>query len=85
MVGIFILGMFTRSANATGVLTGAATSIAMLYYVTFYTNVHFFLYAVIGIGTAVFVGYVVSLVTGRPSNDLDGLTRRTLKPAGIDR
>ena len=85
LVGVFILGMFTRSANATGALTGAATSIGVLYYVTFYSNMHFYLYAVIGIGTAVVVGYVVSLVTGRPSNDLNGLTWHTLGHTGSDR
>jgi len=81
LVGIFMLGMFTRRANSAGVLTGAVAGIAALYYVSTYTSVNFYLYAVIGIGTVLAVGYGVSLVTPAQKQNLDGLTRRTLRKA----
>lgn len=74
LVGIFILGIFTRRATALGVLVGAAASTLLLYWVTFHTTINFFLYSAIGIATAVGVGYLVSLATGPPANDLSGLT-----------
>lgn len=78
LVAVFMLGMFTRRANATGALAGAAASIAMLYYVTYYTQINFYLYAVIGIAVGVVVGYAVSLVTPAPTKSLEGLTYRTM-------
>ncbi len=81
LVGIFILGIFTRRSTSSGVLTGALVSLAVLVWVTQFTAINFYLYAVIGIGTAVMVGYLASLVLGRPRTDIEGLTWRTLKGA----
>ena len=91
LVGIFILGIFTRRANSPGVLIGAAASFALLFYVTTSTDINFYLYAVIGIGTAVIVGYVASLLVasllvGKVPPDPVGLTWWTLaqSPATAD-
>lgn len=78
LVAVFMLGMFTRRANATGALTGAAASIAVLYYVTNYTQINFYLYAVIGIAVGLVVGYAVSIVTPASAKSLEGLTYRTM-------
>ncbi|MEM8712135.1 MAG: sodium/solute symporter [Planctomycetota bacterium] len=76
VVGVFILGIFTRRAHATGALVGAAASVAALVHVTFFSPLHFYLYAVIGITTCVTVGYGASLVIpNREGRDLRGLTR----------
>lgn len=61
LVGIFALGMFTKRASSRGVLVGAGASIAVLAYLTWFSPLHFYLYAVIGITTSVGVGYVASL------------------------
>jgi len=45
-----------------------------------YTDTNFYLYAVIGITTAVVVGYAVSILTFGTSKDLDGLTRQSIAP-----
>jgi len=74
VVGIFILGIFTTRSNASGVLGGAAASIAVLVYLTWFTNVHFYLYAVAGILTCVAVGYGLSFVFPRSGKSLVGLT-----------
>jgi SSS family transporter len=62
LVGVFILGVFTRRASATGVLIGAAAATAVLVYVTWFSPLHFYLYAVVGITTCVAVGYLASLI-----------------------
>jgi SSS family transporter len=81
LVGVFILGIFTRRASAAGVLVGAAASVAVLVHVTWFSPLHFYLYPVLGITTCVVVGYLASLaLPGRP-RDLTGLTRRTSSPA----
>ena len=74
-MGVFLLGIFTRRASAAGVLVGAAASIAVLVYVTWFSPLHFYLYAVVGIATCVVVGYLASLVLPAPPRDLSGLTR----------
>lgn len=62
LAGVFALGVFSRRANASGALLGAACSVIALYWVRTQTDVHFFLYAAIGIVTCFCVGYVSSLV-----------------------
>ena len=62
LAGLFALGIFSRRANAPGALIGAASSIAVLYLVQRYTDIHFFLYAAIGILTCIIVGFAASLL-----------------------
>ena len=83
LVGLFMLGIFSTRANVPGVLIGSAASVAVLVWVTFFTHVHFFLYAIIGIGVAVIVGTLASLVVGSRPRDIDGLTWWTM-PARRD-
>ncbi len=74
VVGVFILGIFTRRANAAGSLIGAAVSTGLLFYVTQYTALHFYWYAIIGIGSCVLVGYIGSLLTPAGTREITGLT-----------
>lgn len=75
VVGIFALGIFTRRASSRGVLVGAFASIAVMTWLTWFSQVHFYLYAVIGIPTCVAVGYLTSLALPDPDRDLAGLSR----------
>ncbi|MGK0202172.1 MAG: SSS family solute:Na+ symporter [Planctomycetota bacterium] len=75
LVGIFALGIFTKRASSRGVLLGACTSIAVLAYMTWFSSLHFYLYAVIGITTCLVVGYLASLAMPDDERDLTGLTR----------
>jgi len=77
LAGVFILAVFTQRANAAGALTGAVASTALLFYITRFTNMNFYLYAVIGIAACVIVGYLTSIVIPGPSKDLTGLTFAT--------
>jgi SSS family solute:Na+ symporter len=79
LVGLFILGIFTRRANAVGSLLGAASSFVVLGGFVYLTKINGYLYPVIGISTAVVVGYVASLVLPSHSVNLAGLTLYTQK------
>jgi len=61
-------------------MVGAAASVLVMAYVTFYSRLHFYLYAVIGIMVCVFVGYAASVLLPTGQNrDLTGLTRARVK------
>ena len=76
VVVVFLLAVFTTRANSHGVLIGAAASIGVLFYVTQFTDTHFYVYPIVGIGTAVLVGYVASIVVDGP-RQVAGLTWHT--------
>ena len=59
--GLFLLGILTRRANATGALIGAAVATGVLWWVVD-VGVSFFLFAGIGAGTTMLVGWLASLV-----------------------
>jgi len=61
MGGLFLLGMVSKKANATGALTGMAVSVAVQLFVANFTAVYLLLYTTIGFITCFVVGYVVSL------------------------
>ena len=82
LTGIFVLGIFTRRANALGTAIGVVASIVVLYAVQSAKPalVHGYLYAAVGILTCVGIGYAASLATpwaGRKS--VTGLTLKTLR------
>ncbi|MCG8306659.1 MAG: sodium/solute symporter [Cytophagales bacterium] len=73
MTGLFLLGIFTKSANATGAIVGAILSAVLLLSIKQYTEIHFFLYAAIGIISCFTFGFLSSLLF--PSNtNHEGLT-----------
>jgi len=80
VTGLFLLGIFTRRATATGAWLGASGGAAVLIYASFFTSVHAFLYAAIGIVATFAVGYATSLVLPGRKRDLTGLTLYTQSP-----
>ncbi len=74
VAGVFALGIFTRRANGAGALAGAIISAVVLYSVQRFTDVHFFLYAGIGIVTCMSSGYLISLLVPAAPRNLTGLT-----------
>jgi len=78
LLGLFMLGMLSRRANAKGAVIGWGTGVAVLLPVCFMTKVSFLWFAVIGCLTTMGVGQVVSLFTAPPeAKQLDGLTFAT--------
>ena len=69
----FLIGLYAGAIQA---------GVGLLLYIFFCTQIHFFLYAVIGICTCVVVGYLVSLATPQLGKDVAGLSLQTLRRAG---
>ena len=82
--GLFVLGALTRRANATGAMIGAIVGAGVMFCLWKFTAINGYLYTASGIGTCVAVGFVASLASGRPTNDLTGLTIYTLHEAATE-
>ncbi|WKN44201.1 sodium:solute symporter [Tunicatimonas pelagia] len=78
LAGVFLLGMFTRRANGPGAVAGILTSALVQWSVAAFTDMHLLLYATSGLVSAFMVGYATSLLTSKPSKDLNRLTIYTL-------
>lgn len=65
LCGIFLLGMFTKIANSTGAVAGAACGVALLVCAKYGTEVSGLLYAPIGIAGSFGIGILVSALTVR--------------------
>jgi SSS family solute:Na+ symporter len=81
LAGVFVLGIFTRRANATGAIIGALLSAVLLAWIQRNTALHFFLYGGIGMLSCVVIGYLTSFVLGGRPQISDGLT---IHPNGAD-
>ena len=60
LAGLFALGIFFRSANGAGAMTGAVASVFILYWVQQHSDLHFFLYGAVGILSCVLVALATS-------------------------
>jgi solute:Na+ symporter, SSS family len=76
VAGIFALGIFTTRANSAGALGGALAGVVAVWSAQ-RTDIHFFLYAGIGIVVTFAVGYLLSLVLPARKQDLAGITMHT--------
>lgn len=72
--GVFLLGMFTKRANTIGALSGAIGSIIITVLVKYNSDVHFMLFSTVSVLSCLLIGYLVSLLTEPPNNDLTSLT-----------
>lgn len=78
LAGVFMLGIFTSSATGRGVLIGAFASLLAMAFAKFFTDIHFYIYPLMGIPVCVLVGYVISLFADSQEKNLSGLTYRKL-------
>ncbi len=78
LAGVFLLAVFTRRTSARGALVGAIVGAAAPIVAQQTTDLQFFLYAPIGVGSCVVVGYLTSLLLPDPKRDLTNLTWSTL-------
>ncbi|MCD9527838.1 sodium:solute symporter [Photobacterium carnosum] len=60
MTGLFMLGIFFRSANANSALMGVVVSIITVLCVRYFTDLNFFFYGVIGTLVVVIIGYLTA-------------------------
>ena len=63
MLGAFLLGVLTKRANQTGVMTGMALSLAFMLLIKFKTGIAWTWYVLMGTLVCLAVGYTVSLLT----------------------
>lgn len=78
-LGIFILGTYTRRANAIGAFSGAIVSIAVTIWMKNYSSIHWYAYMPGAVVACVGFGYLVSLCTPPPTHSLKGLTIYDMK------
>jgi SSS family solute:Na+ symporter len=62
MLGAFLLGVVTRRANQTGVMSGMALSLAFMLLIKFYTSIAWTWYVLMGTVVCFSVGYAISLL-----------------------
>lgn len=72
--GLFVLGIFTRRANAKGAIIGLLISGMVQFYISQYTHINLLLYAFTGLVTCVVFGYLFSMLLGKQEKDIQGLT-----------
>lgn len=72
--GLFVLGIFTRKANAKGAIAGLLLSGLLQFYISLYTNINLLLYAFTGLVSCVVFGYLFSLLFGGQERKNEGLT-----------
>src|SRR6056297_59731 len=77
--GLFSLGALTRRANATGAMIGAMVGAATMFSLWNLTAINGYLYTTCGIASCFVVGYLTSLLVGRPPKDLSGLTIHSIQ------
>ncbi len=73
-LGVYILGTYTRRANAVGAFSGALASIGVALWLKYGTPVHWYFYTPGAVIACVVIGYTVSLCTPPPQHSLAGLT-----------
>lgn len=77
--GIFILGIFSKRANATGAITGLVVSGLLQYFVKEFTDIHLLMYAFTGMFSGIIIGYFASLFFGKNDAQKEMYTYQALK------
>jgi SSS family transporter len=73
MLGIFLLAIFSRRANALGAIIGSVLGMAVVSYVAFWTDISFFWYGIVGGGVTIIAGYAASMLGPKPAGVPDNL------------
>jgi Na+/proline symporter len=74
MVGIFLLGIFTKRANTAGVAAGVVLSIILSVWMKENLSPHIFFYFPVSVFACFIGGYVMSIVVPCRAVSLEGLT-----------
>lgn len=85
LAGVFILGVFTRKANARGIVVGLIAGVSAVLFIKNNTDISVYLYGAISVLTTILIGYLASAIVPGKKN-LDGLTYFTLnKGRSVDK
>lgn len=72
--GLFVLGIFTRRANAQGAIVGLLASGVVQYVLKKHSNLHDFMFAITGMASCVVIGFMASYLFPRGDRTLENLT-----------
>lgn len=82
--GVFLLGIFTKRANAAGAIGGLLISGTGQYFISKYTSLNFLLYAFTGLIICFVAGWVISICFPGSQKNTEGLTAMsTLKEGSV--
>ena len=62
LCGLFVLGIFTRRPGTLGAIVGIVTSVVLLVYVKYFTQINLLVYAAIGVGSCFIAGWLTGLL-----------------------
>ena len=81
LTGVFVLGIFTKRAHASGTAVGVVVSIITLVVLRNLEEplIHGILTAAVGMSTCVIVGYIASCILPSNGKSVEGLTLSTIK------
>ncbi|MDH3709758.1 MAG: sodium/solute symporter, partial [Cyclobacteriaceae bacterium] len=79
LAGVFVLAVFTRSANAPGAIIGTFAGAAITLMVKYFTPINGYLYGAIGVISCVLVGLVASRFFTSEKKQIDGVYRAEAK------
>lgn len=79
MLGVFLLGIYTRKTNEKGAITGFLSGFVAVMLVATQTNFTWLWNTLIGTLVTMIVGYLVSLLTGGETKDISKYTLRGQK------
>jgi Na+/proline symporter len=82
--GMFLLGMFTRRATASGAIVGALLGALVTYAVQRHTQTHVYLHAAVGLTVCFGCGWLGSWILPGGRKNLEGLTVHTLHVTPAD-
>jgi Na+/proline symporter len=81
LAGLFLLGAFSRRANAVGAMAGLACGAVTGYVIQEFTDLHFYLYGSVAMFSCMIAGYIASRLApagqapaGMTAYDVDKLT-----------
>jgi len=83
MLGAFLLGVLTRRANQTGVMSGMGVSLVSMLAVKFFTPLAWTWYVLAGTVVCMIIGYTVSVVFERKSIVVAPSANEETNPVGV--
>lgn len=81
--GLFVLGILSKKANASGAIIGILSGVAMMISAWQMGWANGYLYATIGIISCLVIGYLASFLFNSPKKNIEGLTLYTMKKLPI--
>ncbi|MFI5335360.1 MAG: sodium/solute symporter [Opitutales bacterium] len=70
LLGMFLLGLLSKRANSFGAVAGAVAAAAVTVYVTYFTDVHWMWYYVVGTAGGFVFGHFLSYLQPAPANEV---------------